>query len=174
LERRNEFKDAFMNWRSFLIFAFSLVAISGCSGSGGLSTHQDANAAERAYARGDYTTALREWKVRAIEGDAEAQYGLGYMYRNGQGVPKDNKEAEKWYGKAASQGNVKAQIKLGLMNAKGDGIPRNYIEAHKWFNIAAGQGHNDAARARDKITQNMTAAELEEALRLAREWKPSG
>jgi TPR repeat protein len=120
---------------------------------------------------GDYTTALREWQPRAEKGDAEAQYGLGYMYRQGQGVPKDSKEAGKWYEKAAEQGYVKAQVKLGLMYAKGDGFPQSYIQAHKWFNLAAAQGHKDSATARDKIAQIMSPAEIEEAISLSRKWQ---
>ena len=37
--------------------------------------------------RGDYATALREWKPLAEQGDADAQYNLGLMYANGHGVP---------------------------------------------------------------------------------------
>jgi hypothetical protein len=88
-------------------------------------------------------------------------------------VSQDSKEAGRWYERAAAQGYVKAQVKLGLMYAKGDGFPQSYVQAHKWFNLAAAQGHKDAARARDKIGQSMSATEIEEALRLAREWKPN-
>ena len=33
----------------------------------------------------------------ATEGDAAAQFDLGFMYRNGEGVPQDNGEALRWY-----------------------------------------------------------------------------
>ncbi len=42
-----------------------------------------------AYYRGDYATALREFRVLAEQGDAKAQFSLGVMYRNGQGVTQD-------------------------------------------------------------------------------------
>ena len=38
-------------------------------------------------------------------GFAYAQYNLGVMYDNGQGVQQDYKEAVKWYRKAAEQGH---------------------------------------------------------------------
>ncbi len=38
-----------------------------------------------AYKRGDYATALREWRPLAEQGYAGAQYNLGFMYYNGQG-----------------------------------------------------------------------------------------
>jgi TPR repeat protein len=52
---------------------------------------------------GDFATALREWKPLAEQGHARAQYNMGVMYENGQGVPQDNKTAVKWYRLAAEQ-----------------------------------------------------------------------
>ena len=40
---------------------------------------------------GDFATALREWTPLAEQGDPDAQYNLGVMYRNGNGVPQDYK-----------------------------------------------------------------------------------
>ena len=62
-----------------------------------------------AYDRGDYATALREWKPLAEHGLAEAQHNLGVMYSKGQGVPQDDAEAVKWYRLAAEQGYARAQ-----------------------------------------------------------------
>ena len=75
-----------------------------------------------AYEQGDYATALREWRPFAEQGDAEAQYNLGVMYANGEGVPKDDAEALKWYRKAAEQGFAKAQLNLGVMYTNGEGV----------------------------------------------------
>ena len=54
---------------------------------------------------GDFATALREWTPLAKQGDAFAQFNLGLMYDNGQGVPQDYKTAVKWYKLAAEQGH---------------------------------------------------------------------
>ena len=43
--------------------------------------------------RGDYATALREFRPVANQGDARAQNNLGVMYDNGYGVPQDYAEA---------------------------------------------------------------------------------
>ena len=43
-----------------------------------------------------------------MQGAASAQYNLGFMYLNGQGVPQNYAEAAKWYRKAAVQGDVDA------------------------------------------------------------------
>ena len=61
-----------------------------------------------AYKSGDYATALREWEPLAEQGLAAAQSNLGVMYKNGQGVPQDDKTAVKWYTLAAEQGDYDA------------------------------------------------------------------
>ena len=42
-----------------------------------------------AFKRGDYATALREWRPLAEQGDADTQFNLALMYRKGEGVPQD-------------------------------------------------------------------------------------
>ena len=58
--------------------------------------------------RGDYATALREWQRLAEQEHAAAQNGLGVMYEEGNGVPKDYVAAYMWYTLAASRGSKKA------------------------------------------------------------------
>ena len=55
----------------------------------------------------------------------QEQSNLGYMYDKGEGVPKDSKEAAKWYKLAAQQGDAYAQAILGYMYDKGEGVPKN-------------------------------------------------
>ncbi len=50
-----------------------------------------------AYDRGDYATALREFRPLADQGYASAQFNLGVMYGKGQGMPQDHAEAVRWY-----------------------------------------------------------------------------
>ena len=64
---------------------------------------------------GDYATALKEWTTLAEQGDADAQYNLGRLYSNGNGVLQDYKTAAKWYTLSAEQGTAKAQFLLGDM-----------------------------------------------------------
>jgi len=54
-------------------------------------------------------------KRAAEQGDADAQFALGEMYANGQGVARDETEAMKWYRKAAAQGYKLAQAALAAM-----------------------------------------------------------
>ena len=76
----------------------------------------------------------------AERGDVVAQNNLGLMYGSGDGVPKDLKEAAKWFRKAAEQGNALAQINLGLMYLRGKGADKDDKEAVKWLRKAAEQG----------------------------------
>ena len=64
---------------------------------------------------------IEQLRKDAGEGDVEAQFHLGYMYAEGELVPKDNQEAAKWYRKAAEQGDSKAQFFLGHMYYEGEG-----------------------------------------------------
>ena len=85
---------------------------------------------------GDYKTALKEWQPLADQGDAGAQYNLGWMYENGKGVLKDYKQAVKWYQKAADQGFARAQFNLGVMYANGEGVLKDLSKAKYWIKKA--------------------------------------
>jgi hypothetical protein len=74
-----------------------------------------------AYESGDYATALREFKPLAEQGDVSAQYNLGQMYRDGEGVPENAEIAMKWYRLAAEQGLADSQYNLGVMYRDGQG-----------------------------------------------------
>src|SRR5690554_3388796 len=94
--------------------------------------------------RGDYQTALQEWRPLAEQGNTVAQFNLGIMYDNGYGVPQDKAEAAKWYRMAAEQGDADAQFNLGVLYDNGYGVPQDYAEAAKWYRMAAEQGHGGA------------------------------
>ena len=125
-----------------------------------------------AYNRGDYATAIRELRPLAERGLAEAQLKLGLMYYNGWGVPQDFAKAVKWFRKAAEQGDTGGQYNLGGMYYNGQGVPQDYVQAHMWYNLVASQDGNAAAKLRDMVAERMTPAQISEAQKLAREWKP--
>jgi TPR repeat protein len=76
----------------------------------------------------------------ALNGDAEAQYLIAYMYDQGKDIPQDDAEAVKWYRKAADQGNGPAQHILGMHYRIGIGVEKDFAEAVKWYRRAADQG----------------------------------
>ena len=140
-----------------------LLIVSSVGATGAL---EDAN---KAYASGDYAKAAKLNKLYALKGDAQAQYNLGIMYANGQGVVKNDVEAVKWYKLAAAQGFAQAQSNLGIMCAKGEGVVQDYVVAHMWSNLAAAQGNAKAIEFRALIEKLITPQQIAEAQKLARE-----
>ena len=113
--------------------------------NGNVAYAQDSQKAQQAYENGDYAIALKEWRLLAEQGNADAQYNLGEMYRNGEGVTEDYEEARKWYRLAAEQGNADAQNTLGqIMERSSDGDRQVYKEAVRWLRLAAMQGNTSA------------------------------
>jgi hypothetical protein len=101
------------------------------------------------------------------------------MYYAGESVPQDYAEAAKWYRKAAEQGNAKAQGSLGFIYLMGRGVPQDYVISHMWFNLAGARLSASESKKReivkhymDIVDSKMTPAQIAEAQRLAREWKP--
>jgi uncharacterized protein len=71
--------------------------------------------ASAAFQRGDYSEWLRLIQPAALQGNAMAQWALGFTYESGKGLPQDYTEAVKWYRLAAMKGNCRAQGSLGDM-----------------------------------------------------------
>ena len=90
--------------------------------------------------KGNFETALKEWRPLAEQGDSYAQYNLGLMYDYGEGVIEDDTQAVYWFRKAAEQGHTKGQYSIGYMYASGRGIAKDDTQAVYWFRKAAEQG----------------------------------
>jgi len=91
-----------------------------------------------------YKETLSSLQQEAERGNAEAQFNLGNMYSNGQGVMKDFIKAYKWYRQAANQGQAEAQLLLGQTYHSGRIMAQDYREAIKWYQKAAEQGRAEA------------------------------
>jgi TPR repeat protein len=130
--------------------------------------------------RQDDAEAAKWFRLAADQGDAPSQFNLGVMYAEGQGVPQDDKEAVEWYRRAADQNNAQAQYNLGLWYAtKGEPGSQDYVSAHMWFNLAAARfpasdtrNRGLAVKNRDVVANKMSREDIDEAQKLAREWKP--
>ena len=98
--------------RNLIIIPVLLFSL--CFGAPSFSA--DLSKGEIAYQNGDYATALKELMPLAEQGDAKAQWRLGWMFDYGDGIlPEDDKQAVRWYTLAAEQGYAIAQYGLGLM-----------------------------------------------------------
>ena len=105
----------------------------------------------RAYRSKNYDSAREELTPLAKQGNARAQYFLGFMHLNGRGVDEDEDKATEWFLKAekglrvlANKGKRDSQYFLGWMHYKGLGVAKNLKEAAKWFGKSAENGHKNA------------------------------
>lgn len=89
-------------------------------------------------------TNMEELQQKANDGDPAAQTQLGVAYARGTGVEMDQKEAVKWYRKAADQGYVNAQWNLAFRYVRGEGVEANNEQAVDYFRLAADQGYPPA------------------------------
>ncbi len=132
-----------------------------------------------AYKRGDYATALQNFRPLAEKGESKAQYWLGHFHANGLSVPRDYTEAAKWYRRAANQRHAGAQNNLGMLYQEGRGVPRDYVQAYKWFGLSVSRWpavmrhQAPAIKIRNKLSKKMTPTQIARAEELVREWRPS-
>jgi TPR repeat protein len=128
-----------------------------------------------AYTAGDFTTALKAMARLGQAGDIRAQYMMGRMYSEGEGVERDDALAARWYRVAAERGDVVSQLSLGTLYVNGRGVPADFVAAYKWLTLVARSGRrttiSQALEVRDLIEQLMTAEQIAEAERLAAAWR---
>ena len=134
----------------------------------------------------NYPEALKWFRKAAAQNNkisGLAQLAIGSMIYQGLGTTQDYAEAAKWYRRSAWYGLGFAEAMLGVMYYFGQGVLQDYVQAHMWLNIAASRSQQSgdlaapekyaaAIKLRDDITREMTPAQLAEAHRLARAWRP--
>lgn len=97
--------------------------------------------------RDSFTNAVRWYRKSADQGNAEAQFKIGWFHTTGQGVPRDYAQAARWFQQAAEKNLVAAQYNLAVCCEKGYGLPTNYAAALTWYMKAAAQGDEFAQKA---------------------------
>jgi TPR repeat protein len=127
-------------------------------------------AGTEAFAQRDWPKAYTELMPAAEQGNADAQFRIGFMYLYGLGVPADHDEADTWIRRAAEQGHAEAQYTMALNYRRGMGVPRDIVQALMWATLAADQGYVAANDVRDDSIAQMTEDQITEARRLASEW----
>jgi TPR repeat protein len=127
--------------------------------------------ADKAYLRGDYEKARTDIEFLAHGGEARAQYDLGVMYDQGQGVPQSDAKAREWYERAAQQGEPRALYNLGLMYLNGQGVPPDLVKAYYWISLSANRGNVSARDAVDYVSEKMSREQIAEGKRLVLEYE---
>lgn len=71
---------------------------------------------------------------------------------------------------AAQTGAADALFELGLIYSTGLEVQQDLVKAHKWFNLAALRGNQAARHYRSALAQEMSALQVAQAQKFAREW----
>jgi len=123
-----------------IILGFLLLSLAA------ISTHaEDLEDAVEAMRVGDFAEAYCIMRPLAEDGDADAQYNIGWMYLNGYGLRINDSLALEWWQKAAAQGHSDASFSIGMLYSLGEGeVPKNSDKAIDYYLIAADAGHEDA------------------------------
>jgi TPR repeat protein len=131
---------------ALLIFLFAQLATASKQYDIGLKHYQ----------KGDFAKAYCIWVKLAQADDTAAQYILGWMYANGEGLAVNAKQAVLWWEKAASLGSADAHFILARSYVTGDGVKRNKNKAIELYLEASQLGHEDAR----SILFNMVTAQF--------------
>lgn len=165
---------------SSVLAAGATAAILAVGPAGAQSLEESMKTAAGAYERKEFALALSIWKPLAQQGNAEAETLLGAMYWQGEGVPRDHKEAARLYLLAAEQGYARAQNDIGFMYGFGEGIPpHDDVQAYKWISLAIErytsknqERRDQAVKDRATLAARMSKAQLAEAELAVKDWKP--
>jgi TPR repeat protein len=89
----------------------------------------------------DYATAMVQFRIAAEDGNAVADYNIGFMYQNGLGVAPDYAQAMQFYQLAAARGETSALNQIGFLYRNGLGVTQDYVQAMHWYRLAADKGY---------------------------------
>ncbi len=112
---------------------------------------------EEFYEASDVCTAM------AKKGDSNAQFALGIMYYQGNGVMADIGQAQKWIRKSAEKNHKQGQYNLGIMLANGQGSSADLVEAYAWLKISADNGFSDASGSVTQLGEELSSTEKKQA-----------
>jgi TonB family protein len=114
----------------------------------------------------------------AEKGSPSAQFRLGMVYLQGNGVTREYSEAEKWFRKATEQHNAPAQSMLGVIYATDIGVTKDYVQAYIWLTLSIDESKDKQAPffqqttdLRDTIIKEMTPQQIDEARELVEKRK---
>jgi TPR repeat protein len=113
----------------------------------------------------DFEQAFRWTTAAAEQGHVAAQFNLGSLYFEGQGVRRNRKAALDWYRQAGDGGHPLAQYNVAEMYYLGNGVRKDLIQAHAWASLAVENEHETAAELVAEIERRLSVDELGQARR---------
>ncbi|MGA9527949.1 MAG: GAF domain-containing protein [Terriglobales bacterium] len=106
----------------------------------------------------------------AEQGNPEAQFLLGTLYRSGDGVLQDDKQAVDWFQRAADQGYVRALSALGASYWSGRGVPQDYSKAYFWYELALAEGDQNSKSLLEGLSTQLTSEQVANIRQQAEAW----
>ncbi|MGO9084610.1 MAG: GAF domain-containing protein [Candidatus Sulfotelmatobacter sp.] len=109
----------------------------------------------------------------AENGDAAAENALGLRYFQGDeknGIPRDEKEAFRWFSKAAENGSLEAQAKLGFLYWSGRGVSKDLTKAYFWTVLARARGDQANKDLATVLASGMTRSQASAIEQQANIW----
>ncbi len=122
----------------------------------------------------DVDRSAREYVFTAREGTPGAVYELGIRNRDGDGLPRDPREAARLFGTAARMGHAGAQYELARMRIEGVAIAKDFREAEALLIAASRADGTIGAQARDlrrRLEPQLSSGEMTEALKRADDYR---
>jgi TPR repeat protein len=107
-------------------------------------------------------------RAQAAAGDPLAELWLAHWH----GARLEFPQQAEWSLRAAKKGLAEAQANLGDIYSIAKGFPADRVQAYLWLTLAIRNGHTDAAWNRRVLAKEMSEREVQEATRLAIEWRP--
>jgi len=136
----------------------SLVLGSLILAAGTVPAQADTKAGVDAWSRGEYETAVQQWRGPALKNDPDAQFNLGQAYKLGRGVQTDLNVALDWYKKAAALGHLQAADSCGhLLHYQ-----QKISEALPYLQASSDRG--------DPRAQYLLATELFNGVNIPKDW----
>lgn len=120
--------------------------------------------------RRPHPLSLPDLQKLANQGDPDAQYQMGILYHNGEGVPQSDTMAVEWFQRAANQGYAGSQSTLGAYYEAGRGVPQDFSKAYFWSVLAVAQGDENSKFRMQDLAARMTPAQVAQARQQAEAW----
>lgn len=164
LYQRGHYEDALVWWKE--------AAASGSANAAyrlGVA-HNDGLASDtRIIVQRDFAEAAKWYTMAAELGDERAQFDLGSLYDNGQGVPKSAELAAKWYLAGAERGQMACQYNIATMYETGVGVEKDLVAAYMWYYLAAQQDFIEfGGPALEGLASQMEPKQVREAILMAK------
>jgi uncharacterized protein len=126
------------SFRSLFVFASLIPAVA-------FAAAEPTDEGAKAYQKGDFFNAEKLLRPLADQGNPKAEYYMGFLYAQGNGVSQSMDKAIDWWKKAAAQNYAPAELNLGMVYESGQGgIEKNPQEAANWYRKAAALGDTQA------------------------------